>query len=559
MANVLFKRGQQATLNAQGFQAQDGVFYLTQDTNRLYIGEGTSLKLLNQTVQIVASLNELLSTSNSWDAAAKAAHRNDFYYIPANQGDHTNTHGGNILVVWDGTEWVQINPDTDTKLESVTVSASAQNNIASVTVAAEDGTSNQNLTDTFTITGSGGLQVTGSSKNVNLVGETYTLSHSIDNNTNTASITLDATLGTDTSVDLVAGNNISFSTPVGNSNGIKIDAVDSQVNFAALGFGEHPGELTIDVTDTNGGEGEGTLQNVGIAVGAGTGNVGNYYVPITNTANKTAANIYTAEEIDSLINGLDGMTFKGTFGTGGTVSVLPTTGVRNGDTYVIISNGMTSSDIPGLSGGTLGSDGTRVGDMVIANGTETDGFISSGLSWVYVPSGNDAADAYSYTAVATAATNTLLLRNQIPTDIARISLTAGTDVDITSTATDGFLSSTISHATYNAVTPVADSNPSTNTATFTAIKGITLSNGHVTGITTDTFTPLTYILSGATVTEGTRFGASSSTNDITAQIALTDNQNGTAYGTANVKLSSSSITLTQSNDSIVMDLVWGSF
>lgn len=557
MANVLFKRGQQATLNAQGFQAQDGVFYLTQDTNRLYIGEGTSLKLLNQTVQIVASLNELLSTSNNWDAAAKAAHRNDFYYIPAHQGDHTNTHGGNILVVWDGTEWVQINPDTDTKLDHVAVSASAQNNVASVTVTADDGTSNQNLADTFTITGSGGLQVTGSGKNVNLVGETYTLSHSIDSNTNTASITLDATLGTDTSVDLVAGSNISFSTPVGNSNGIKIDAVDSQVNSATLSI-PAAGSLAIDVTDTNGGEGQSTLQNVGIAVGAGTGNVGNYYVPITNTANKTAANIYTAEEIDSLINGLDGMTFKGTFGTGGTVSVLPTTGVRNGDTYVIISNGMTSSDIPGLSGGSLGSDGTRVGDMVIANGTETDGFISSGLSWVYVPSGNDAADAYSYTAVATAATNTLLLRNQIPTDIARISLTAGTDVDITSTAADGSLSSTISHATYNAVTPVADSNPSTNTATFTAIKGLTLSNGHVTGITTDTFTPLTYTLSGATVTEGTRFSASSSTNDITAQIALADNQNG-ARGTADVKLSSSSITLTRSNDSIVMDLVWGSF
>ena len=557
MANVLFKRGQQATLNAQGFQAQDGVFYLTQDTNRLYVGEGTSLKLLNQTVQIVASLNELLSTSNNWDAAAKAAHRNDFYYIPANQGDHTNTHGGNILVVWDGTEWVQINPDTDTKLESVTVSASAQNNIASVTVAAEDGTSNQNLTDTFTITGSGGVQVTGSGKNVNLVGETYTLSHSIDNNTNTAIIQLDATLGTDSSVNLVAGNNISFSTPVGGSGGIKIDAVDSQVNSATLSI-PAAGSLAIDVTDTNGGEGQSTLQNVGIAVGAGTGNVGNYYVPITSTANKTAANIYTAEEIDSLINGLDGMTFKGTFGTGGTVSVLPTTGVRNGDTYVIISNGMTASDIPGLSGGSLGSDGTRVGDMVIANGTETDGFISSGLSWVYVPSGNDAADAYSYTAVATAATNTLLLRNQIPTDIARISLTAGTDVNITSTATDGSLSSTISHATYNAVTPVADSNLSTNTATFTAIKGLTLSNGHITGITTDTFTPLTYTLSGATVTEGTRFGASSSTNDITAQIALADNQNG-ARGTADVKLSSSSITLTRSNDSIVMDLVWGSF
>ena len=37
MANVIFKRGLQSNLPAAG-SVEDGVFYLTTDTNRLYVG-----------------------------------------------------------------------------------------------------------------------------------------------------------------------------------------------------------------------------------------------------------------------------------------------------------------------------------------------------------------------------------------------------------------------------------------------------------------------------------------------------------------------------------------
>ena len=46
MANVLFKRGVQANLPQNG-SAVDGVFYFTEDTNRLYLGKGTDRVLLN--------------------------------------------------------------------------------------------------------------------------------------------------------------------------------------------------------------------------------------------------------------------------------------------------------------------------------------------------------------------------------------------------------------------------------------------------------------------------------------------------------------------------------
>jgi len=260
------------------------------------------------------------------------------------------------------------------------------------------------------------------------------------------------------------------------------------------------------------------------------------------------------------------MTFKGTFAsTGGTVSVLPTTGVRNGDVYIIAENNLTASDIPGndSSLAVMDASGTRIGDMVIATGTEgSDGFIASGLKWVYVPSGNDSSDAYSYFAEATAATNTLLLKNRIAgsAPVAQLSLTAGTDIAITSTASNGALASTISHATYNAVTPAETASPTGSAASFTAIKELTLTNGHVTGITTDTFTPLVYNLSGSVVTEGTRFSSSSTTNDVTAAISLRDTTIDGRHGTANIKLSSSSITFSKgANDEVVADLVWGTF
>lgn len=557
MANVLFKRGQQATLDAQGFQAQDGVFYLTQDTNRLYIGEGTSLKLLNQTVQIVATLNELVTISNAWSAAEKAAHTNDFYYVTTSGVDNV---AGNILVVWNGTEWVQINPDTNTTLSSIAFSSSASNNVASVQLQTTD-SKGAHTTDTFTVTAAGGLTASASGKNITLTGETYTLGKTVTDETH-ASITLNAASGgTPSSIGLEGGANVTLEST---STGIKVIAKDT-VNASASLTMPNDGQLKIQINDNKNGKVENTLSNVGIAVGASTGNVGNYYVPITSTSGKTAANIYTAEEIDGLINGLDGMTFKGTFAsTGATVSTLPTTQVRNGDVYIIAENGLTTSDIPGndSSLSVIDSNGTRIGDMVIASGTEgTNGYIASGLKWIYVPSGNDASDAYSYFAEATGATNTLVLKNRVAgsAPVAQLSLTAGTDIAITSTGTNGALASTISHATYSAVTPAETSDPTGSASSFTAIKALTLSNGHVTGITTDTFTPLVYNLSGSTVAEGTRFSSSSTSNDITATISLTDTQNG-QHGTANIKLSSSSITFSRgATNEVVADLVWGTF
>ena len=104
MANnkVMFKMGPQANINALfNGGATNGTFYLTDDTNRLYIGKNGKAVAVNQGVIQVESVTELNSTE---------AEMGQFYYVKDT----------NILCVRSGGKWVQINPDTDTKITART-------------------------------------------------------------------------------------------------------------------------------------------------------------------------------------------------------------------------------------------------------------------------------------------------------------------------------------------------------------------------------------------------------------------------------------------------------
>lgn len=103
MANVMFKRGLSTKLPT-GSNIVDGAFYLTTDTNHLYIGkdvDGTkSLAKINGNIHSVTSL-------------PTTGEAGEFYYLP----------GQNILAYYDNGKWVQLNPDTntDTSVESIAI------------------------------------------------------------------------------------------------------------------------------------------------------------------------------------------------------------------------------------------------------------------------------------------------------------------------------------------------------------------------------------------------------------------------------------------------------
>ena len=103
MANVLFKRGLQNALPTTGL---DGCFYLTTDTHRLYVGQDGAVVPVNEGIVTVDNVASLPSHTNP--DATKAG---NFYYATAE----------NILCIYNGQKWVQLNPNTDTKISGVDV------------------------------------------------------------------------------------------------------------------------------------------------------------------------------------------------------------------------------------------------------------------------------------------------------------------------------------------------------------------------------------------------------------------------------------------------------
>ena len=116
-ANVMFKRGTQSSFNNLSTY-QDGCFYLTTDSHRLYIGTvNNKADLVSQSVITYpnwASI-EALSNKSSSNYAPGLCSEGQFYYAKAE----------NILCTYSNGKWIQINPDHnddhDTYVKSVSV------------------------------------------------------------------------------------------------------------------------------------------------------------------------------------------------------------------------------------------------------------------------------------------------------------------------------------------------------------------------------------------------------------------------------------------------------
>lgn len=121
MANVMFKRGTQVGFNNLTTY-QDGCFYLTTDSHRLYVGTGNNkADLVSQSVITYPNWAaiEALSNKSSSNYAPGLCAEGQFYYAKAE----------NILCTYSDSKWVQINPDHnddhDTYVKSVSVAKNA--------------------------------------------------------------------------------------------------------------------------------------------------------------------------------------------------------------------------------------------------------------------------------------------------------------------------------------------------------------------------------------------------------------------------------------------------
>ena len=207
MPNVMFKRGTQSALDALASSSiVDGSFYLTTDTNRLYIGKndnGTNkLEELNQSITVVNNFTDLPQSTSDDTRTIKGSRVavGQFYYI--NSGAETTT--GNVLAVCSSINkdtnkinWTQVNPDTDTNDNTF---------VSGMTVTKGTVTAGQPISYTIT------LNQTKSSKNAtDVAGPTQTATFSI----NPEDVTSLAGVGVEVKSSSVTNNQVTISTAGG--------------------------------------------------------------------------------------------------------------------------------------------------------------------------------------------------------------------------------------------------------------------------------------------------------------------------------------------------------
>lgn len=197
--NVSFLIGTQDKVDqlltaASGIQA--GAFYVTNDTHRMYFGAASdSLVALNQGVKTVASVQELNKEAGQ------------FFYV----------EDANVLCIYNGSQWVQINPDT-TNAEMKTTVTTVTNGATVSTVLKDNknntygdgsGTNGAHGNASFTIKGDN-ITISASGTTVTLKGKAYSLGL---NGTTDPSIRLsDTSTATPTvagAVTIKGGDNIS--------------------------------------------------------------------------------------------------------------------------------------------------------------------------------------------------------------------------------------------------------------------------------------------------------------------------------------------------------------
>ena len=536
---VKFKLGTQASLNAlkndPAKKWEVGTFYLTSDSSRLYIGQADELALLNKSVEIYDNLNALKAKGKSYE------------------GDIAYCVDENVLAYYNGTTWAQINPDDDTILTALTQVVSSVDKGVKITTGGTNNDAGKTITAAdVTITGANGAQVAmANNKALTITGDTYTL-NAQEHAANDIDLVLNSALQDDSTVHIKGGDNVTI-TKTADSNGIQITAKDTKLNDISLGLGDN-GELQVGATDT-GNTNVLKKQKLGYFVD------GSYY-GIGSDTKQVDLPVYSKEEVDNLIKKLDGMTYRGTIGTSGTTFTMDASfNVLKGGTATEIHIG----DMFLVQGGKLTyATGKQagIGDMLIATAkdgkSETNGVLAIGdVEWTYVPAGDDADIDTTYIFKASGITDSMTITSSNGGGtVGKIAFTEGDGIVIESTDNGGSspnqLSVNIKHGTYDTA-ETTDNKPLTNGGTFNVIDSITYDNGHISGINTKTIQTVEYKPGPDSASKDA--GA----NSVTVKHTLSAGGNLVSDDNAKMVLSSDTLKLTASGNTVTADLVWGSF
>lgn len=530
MANIMFKRGLQANLPQT---AVDGSFYLTEDTQRLYvgIGENNAPVELNRTIRSVESLTALNALkgpvgSNANDGVAVG----DFYYVAGG----ANSVSGNILAYCSAVDatgnptWVQINPDTNTKLATSTNAVTKTAVTGGVKVATS-------VQDTEGRTASGDFQVVGS-KNITVAledgkikistpdGSDTTYEIKTQANSSKGTILLDS-IGTDDSSINIGGKNSDVTVTSDDSGNITIGVADMRTKSIAVDAAPSSGngfDLKVDGMDV--GDFDPTIK------------LGDNEAIHFVNGNATLP-VYTKTEVDTKVSNslktFDAMAYKGTVSKSDASTKLVSTG-NVGDTY------KAAEDI-------TAPVKANTGDLIIATGTD------GAVTWDVIPSGDD------QTITGAATTSGISISDQSGT-LAEISVVKGNKINVSNSTSGKKTTLTVGHEAITQPTPVAGTavtQTAKNSAEFTAITDITEDGyGHVTGITTKKLT----VVDTHNDVSGVETLVSGSNNKVETQVSVTTTDGTTKTGKFSIGAAADSIIkVTGSGSATTLALEWGSF
>lgn len=558
--NIQFLLGTQANLEkyiSGSSTAAEGTFYLTNDTHRLYVGTslGTAVPV-NEGVITVPNLDALQNVS---------AHPGEFYYVKA----------GNILCVYDGKQWVQINNNTNTYVEATDTVVSLADQVATITTkyTMNDGTTP--ISDSWNLAVADGVKVSidAATDKVILTGVVND-SFGVSAASNIATVTLRDSFN----------NEKTFKVKTGDTNTMTVgasaegDAVVLNVkNMANTGLKVTP-EATgfrVGVTDIMGTQSD--VINPSIKVGASSDDTKHKTL---NFVNGTATlPIYTKEEIDDIKLALNAMTYRGLVGTSASSTnpqkvikawaTVKAGSAEIGDTYLFAEQV------------TDGSNVYSKGTMAIARGVETNGVIPAGdVIWDFVESTVNTDTKYELNNQATAAGTAGFVQlvgklGGITESGKKVFFEDGTAIKASVTAdNDGHAHISFAHegitaakttgtVAQNAATYASSNDKAENVTTITALESITVNaQGHVTNFKTNT---ITLKDTNAVINSvGMSVGAADAAKEVvlTSSVQLKDGAGTTMTAkTGTLKMKSDTLVFNQvdSGKTLGIDLVWGSF
>lgn len=408
MANVSFKRGLSTALS--NVAVEDGVFYLTTDTNRLYVGQGSNLAELNQSVTTYATWKDMEENAPK--------QKGQFYYAIKE----------NVLACYlpELNKWQQINPDhndnDDTYISSLTVAPvdTSETGKLKYKITVGQKTRHQGKGEsTVTPDITGQLEI--SSADLNAIASHVAVGVAADAITGNENGFVLKTTGsgadTDTNIAIVGGENVNVGRSE-NGKTITIKSHDTKTSIKSVNAG-NDGRINITYAQD---KKEHTVSS----------NAELYYRIIVDGNTETTINnqgllgkFYSSSKVDELIRqaaaNMNAMTYKGVVASDTFADAVA--GAQKGDTYK--ANGEI----------VIGSQTAKTGDLIIYKGDDlADGSAPANTDFDVISSGDEIDSQFKLSGTNNTIALTNTTKDNTPAGSVSVSGTDGILAQVTGNA-----------------------------------------------------------------------------------------------------------------------------